>query len=261
MYRSVRGIEGGSAIRRALRMSRRRWRRAEIVAGLLEFLTGALVCTGVYRQAGSAMMAALGATFCVLLLYTRILHVPGDCGCMSWRRRAEPATGKVTWRVIARSGMLLAAGVAGAVAGTARPGALPHAWSGAGALATALVFVLLSTGLVTRTPVCHRRLWRPARAALRTLARHETFAAMAASAGPFGAVAGYRRDGCTEEFWLRPAAGHDGARAVVFRVSYPVPGAPPAVHASLQDMPGTAAGPPARVISMPDALPALASNR
>jgi hypothetical protein len=264
VHRGVRGIDGDSAIRRALRMPRRRWRRVEMAAGGLECLTGALVCAGRYPVAGSAAMAALGAVFCALLGCARLKQVPGGCGCMNWRKTTATAGGKITWRAMARSGILLAAGVAGAVAvaitGTASVRAFHRAWFDAGALAGTLIFVLLSTRLAARTPVCHRRIWRPARAALRTLAAHETFAAMTASAGPFGAAAGYRRDGCTEEFWLRPAAGHDGARAVVFRVSYPALDAPPAVHASLQDAPAIDAGWPARVITVPDALPASVAD-
>jgi hypothetical protein len=259
LQRGVRGIEGGTAIRRVLRMPRRRWRRAEMAAGGLEFLAGTLVCAGVLPVAASAVMAALGAVFCVLLCYARIKRVPGDCGCMSWRKtvlsgpRRHPTAGlarPVTWRAIARSVVLLGAGTAGAVTGAASPGAFDQAWFAAGFLAATLVFVLLSTRLVASTPVCHRRLWRPARAGLRALAGHETFAAMAASAGPFGDVAGYRRDGCAEEFWLRPAAGPDGARAVVFRMSYPTPDEPPAVHASLRDAGVMEAGWPARAITL-----------
>jgi hypothetical protein len=273
------GTDGGTAIRRVLRMPRRRWRHAEMAAGALECLTGTVVCAGLYPVAGGAAMATLGAVFCVLLGYARIKRVPGGCGCMNWRKGAAPEP--VTWRAIARSALLLAAGAAAAVAGTSGansagasafhrtwfgPGvpataasAFHHAWFYAGVLAGALIFVLLSTRLLARTPVCHRRLWRPARAALRALAEHETFAAMAASAGPFGSMAAYRRDGCTEEFWLTPAAGPPAA-AVMFRISYPAPDAPPAVHASLQDAPATAAGQPPRMISVPQALATAPSS-
>jgi hypothetical protein len=264
IYRGLRGIDGDSAIRRALRMPRRRWRHAEMTVGGLECLTGMVVCAGLYPVAGGAAMAALGAVFCALLGYARVTRAVGGCACMNWRKTAGPAAGTVTWRATARSGMLLGAGVAGAVTGATRTGAFDRAWFGAGVLAGGLIFVLLSTRLAVRTPVCHRRLWRPARAALRLLAAHETFAAMAASAGPFRPVAGYRRDGCTEEFWLTPAAwpgpGPGGTRAVVFRVSYPVPGAPAAVHASLQDVQAMAAGRPPRMISAPDALATGLSN-
>jgi hypothetical protein len=184
-------------------------------------------------------MAALGTVFCVLLGYIRIKRVPGDCGCIGWRRSPATAAGTVTLRAIGRSAMLLGGGVFEAVAVPGRAGAFHSAWYDAGILAGCLIQVLLSLRLAVRTPVCHRRLWRPARAALKELTAHEAFAAMAASAGPFGPLAGYRRDGCTEEFWLKPAAGPAGpvgTRAVVFVVDYPVPGAPPAVHASVQDV-------------------------
>jgi hypothetical protein len=251
LYRGLRHIDGGTAVRRVLRMPRRRWRRAEMAVGGLECLTGTLVCAGAYPVAGGVAMAGLGAVFCVLLGYARINRVPGGCGCLSWRQTAAAeasAAGRVSWRAMARSGMLLGAGLAGAVTGTATAGAFHRAWFYPGALAGSLAFVLLSVRLAVRTPVCHRRLWRPARAALRALLAHETFAAMAASAGPFGPVAGYRRDGCTEEFWLTPA-GPGPARAVVFRVSYPAPDARPAVHASLRDPAAMTTGPGHRTLT------------
>jgi hypothetical protein len=259
LYRGVRRIDGGTAIRRALRMPRRRWRHAEMTVGGLECVTGAFVCARVHPAASGVAMAALGAVFCVLLGYARIKRVSGGCGCMSWRKTTATAAGTVTWRAIARSGLLLGAGVAGAIAGTTIADALHHVWFYLGVLAGSLIFVLLGTHLAARTPVCHRRLWRPARAALRALAAHETFAAMTASAGPFGSVAGYRRDGCTEEFWLTPA-GPGRGQAVVFRVSCPAPDAPLAVHASLQDIATMTADRPARMISMEDALSASPSN-
>ena len=249
LYRGARRIDGGTAIRRALRMPRRRWRRVEMAVGGLECLTGTLVCARVHPVAGGVAMAALGAVFCALLGYAKVKRVSGGCGCMSWRKTAATAAGTVTWRAMVRGGMLLGAGVAVAVAvaGTTTSGAFHRAWFYAGVLAGSLVFVLLSERLVARTPVCHRRLWRPARAALQALAAHETFAAMAASAGPFGPMAGYRRDGCTEVFWLTPAAP-GATRAVVFRVSHPAPDEPLAVHASLQDVAAMTASPPMRWI-------------
>jgi hypothetical protein len=256
LYRGVRGIEGGTAIRRVLRLPRRWWRRTEMAAGALECLTGTLVCAGLHPVLGGAAMAALGAVFCVLLGYVRIRRVPGSCGCLNWRK---PAAGTVTWRAIARSGLLVAGGITDAVvvtSGAGWVGAFGQAWFDAGVLAGGLIFVLLGTLPVVRTPVCHRRLWRPARATLRALAGHETFAAMAAAAGPFGSLAGYRRDGCTEEFWLAapappgpaPAAGHGRVRVVVFEVNYPAPGAPPAVHASIRTVREKATDWPTRMI-------------
>jgi hypothetical protein len=249
LYRGVRGIEGGTAIRRALRMPRRWWRRTEMAAGALECLTGTLVCAGLHPVLGGAAMAALGAVFCVLLGYVRVRRVPGSCGCLNWR---QPAAGTVTRRALARSGLLVAAGSTDAVVVTSGAGAFGRAWFDAGVLAGGLIIVLLGTLLVVRTPVCHRRLWRPARATWRALAGHESFAAMAASAGPFGSLAGYRRDGCTEEFWLAaregPGTGDDGARVVVFEVNYLAPGAPPAVHASIRTVREEATDWPTRMI-------------
>src|ERR1700722_13305729 len=208
VYRGVRGIDSGTAVRRVLRMPRRRWARASVGVCALGCLAGALVCAGVYPVLAGAAMAGLGTAFCVLLGYIRIKRVPGDCGCIGWRRPAATAAAAntVTWRAMARSAMLLGAGVFEAVAVPSRAGAFHSAWYDTGILAGCLIQVLLSLRLAVRTPVCHRRLWRPARAALKELTAHETFAAMAASAGPFGPLAGYRRDGCAEEFWLKPAA-------------------------------------------------------
>jgi hypothetical protein len=102
------------------------------------------------------------------------------------------------------------------------------------------VLALLSLRTPLRTPVCHRRIWRPARATLRALTGHAVFAAMADAAGPFGPVTRYRRNGCTEEFWFAaapPVSDVRGqARAVVFRVRPTSPGGTLAVQASLQDL-------------------------
>jgi hypothetical protein len=248
-YRGARGIDGGSAIRRALRMPRRRWRRVETAAGGLECATGAAVCAGVYPAVSGAAMAGLGAVFCVVLGYVRLRQVPGGCGCLGWR--AEAPADAVTWRAVARGGILLGAGVAAAVA--SRVGTFRGVWFYGGMLAGGVLLTLFSVRMPMRGPFCRGLLWRPARATARTLAGHEMFAAMAASAGPFAPSAGYRRAGCTEEFWFSPAASADdrpaAARAVVFEVRRVPPRGSLAVHAELRSArPGGSAW-PARVIA------------
>jgi hypothetical protein len=229
IYRGARGAAGDTAVRRALRVPLRRWRRAEPAIGGLEGAVGAAVVA--YPVAGGAAMAGLGAAFCALLGYARAKGVRGGCGCVEWRPPARPAAQRVSRADIARSAMLLGAGLALAVLRPGAAGAVNRAWFGAGVLAGGAVLTLLSLRSPLRTPVCHRRIWRPARATLRALTGHAVFAAMADAAGPFGPVTRYRRTGCTEEFWF---AGE--ARAVVFRVRHPAPDGILAVQASLQHM-------------------------
>ncbi len=45
LYRSARGVDGATAIRRALRMPRHQWRRAELAVGATEFAMGMFVCS------------------------------------------------------------------------------------------------------------------------------------------------------------------------------------------------------------------------
>ena len=251
LYRGARDLDGDTAIRRVLRMPRRRWRRAELAAGGLECATGMLVCSGTHPALGGAGMAALASVFCVLLGYMRIKRVPGGCGCIRWRPAPETTPEAVTWRAMARSGMLFGAGIAGTIVPADVTGASHRAWFAAGILAGGTVLVLLSVSMPVLTPVCRRPLWRQMRATLRALAGHETFAAMAASAGPFGPVARYRRTGCTDEFWFTPAAGQ-GSQAVVFRVSHTAPAGRLAVHASLRDGRTPETTWPTRAVSVPN---------
>jgi hypothetical protein len=241
VYRAARRMDGHSAIWRALRVPRRLVSTAELAVGGLECLTGATVCARIYPVAAGAAMALLGAAFCVLLGYVRVKRVPGGCGCVSWRRPAgtgHPAGGRAataqtaTWRVVARAGMLSVAGIADALA----PGgtiAYRQAWFYAGGLTAALVLTLLTTHVLVRTPVCHRPLWRPARALLRALTGHEVFEAMASAAGPFGSDVRHRRAGCADEFCF-PVAGYDDGRSVVFYMSYGAPGGSLTIHASVR---------------------------
>lgn len=233
IYRGVRGAAGDTAVRRALRVPLRRWRRAEPAIGGLECAVGVAVWT--YPAAGGAAMAAAGAAFCALLGYARVKRVPGGCGCVTWRTPARSAGQRVSWPDIVRSAVLLGAGLAAAVL---RPeaAAVDRAWFGAGLLAGGAVLALLSLTPL-RTPVCHRPIWRPARATLRALTGHAVFGAMASAAGPFGPVARYRRTGCTEEFWFaaaQPAGDVRGQeRAVAFRVRHTSPDGTLAVQASI----------------------------
>jgi hypothetical protein len=242
-----------TAIRRALRMPRRQWRVFALAAGGVECLTGILVCSGTRPVPAGAALAALGAVFCALLARVLVKQIPGDCGCIRWRAAPETAAGALTWRAMARSGMLLGVGIAYLVVSANAANGTRQLWFGVGVAAGGTVLALLSMPMPLRTPVCRRPLWRQAHTTLRALAGHETFTAMAASAGPFQPVARYRRTGCTDEFWFTALADR-GGQAVVFRVHQVVPGARLAVHASLRDAgtPGTSR--PARAITVAEVL-------
>ena len=238
LYRGVRGVAGSSAIRRALRMTRRRWRRVELAAGGLECAVGLAVCARLAPLPGCVAMALLGAGFCALLGYARWKQVPGNCGCIQWRPAPVPGGPAVSWREIARAALLAVAGVAGAVGavGTAdQPGAVDRGWFGAGVLAAAAAAVLLSVSGPPRTPVCRRRLWLPGRATLRALTGHAVFTAMAESAGPLGPAARHSRDGCADEFWFPVVADGGAGGAVVFQVQHR-PGGNLAVQATLRQI-------------------------
>lgn len=116
----------------------------------------------------------------------------------------------------------------------AGPAAYGQGWFIAGLAAGAFVLVLLSLPAAWRTPVCHRPLRRPVRATLRALTENGVYLAMAASAGPLGPLARYRRTGCADEFWF-PAADGGEQRAVVFLVRQASPGGPPAVQVPVRD--------------------------
>jgi hypothetical protein len=253
LYRGIRGLEDMTAIRRALRMPRRQWRRFQLAAGAVECLTGILVCSGRYPVPAGAALAALGAVFCALLAYALVKQIPGGCGCIRWRAAPETAAGVLTWRAMARSGMLLGAGGAYLIVVSDAANGTRQLWFGVGVAAGGTALALLSMPMPVRTPVCRRPLWRRTRTTLRALASHETFTAMAASAGPFQPVARYRRTGCTDEYWFT-ALTDQGSQAVVFRIRQAVPGARLAVHASLRDaqMPGTSR--PTQAITVADVL-------
>ena len=251
LYRGARRVDGDTAIRRALRMPRQQWRRAELAVGATEFAMGVFVCSGASPVLGGVGLASFGMVFCALLGYVRVNRVPGDCGCIRWRPAPEASPEPATWRAMVRGGMLFGVGIVSAIVPADTAGAPYLTWFGGGLLAGGTVLVLLSMPVPVRTPVCRRALWRRMRGTLRVLAGHEIFAAMAASAGPFEPVARYRRTGCTDEFWFT-AAGGPGSQAVVFRVSHMAHGGRLAVHASLRDgrTPGTIW--PARAVKVQD---------
>ena len=258
LYRGSRAVDGATAVRRALRMSRHQWRRAELAVGAAELAMGVLVCSRTSRVLGGVGLASFGAVFCVLLGYVRVRRVSGDCGCIRWRPAPETASETASWRTLVRSGMLFGVGIVDVIVTADTAGAPSWAWFGGGMLAGGTVLVLLSVDMPVRTPVC-RRPWRRVRTKLRVLAGHEMFAAMAASAGPFGPVARYRRTGCADEFWFTTATG-PGGQAVVFRVSHAAPDGRLAVHASVRDgrTPGTTW--PPRAVSVQD-LPGVTGGR
>jgi hypothetical protein len=230
LYRSARRMDGSTAIWRALRIPRRLVPLAELAVGSAECLTGAAVCARIDQVAAGSAMAGLGAAFSILLWYVRANRVPGGCGCIGLRKRAEAAAATVTRRAVLRAAALLAAGIAAACGGITTAHGV---WFYAGFLSGGVVLMLLSTQATPRTPRCSRPLWRPARASMRALTGHEVFAAMASAAGPFGPDVAYRQAGCVDEFRF-PVAGGDGGRAVVFRVSYEAPGGALTVHASVR---------------------------
>jgi hypothetical protein len=253
LYRGVRGFDDMTAIRRALQMPRRQWRLFGLTAGGAECVMGAVVCSGAYPLLGGAGLATFGAVFCVLLAYVFVKQVPGGCGCIRWRTATETATEALTWRAMARSGMLLGVGLACMAVSADAVKAPRQYWFGCGVVAGVTVLVLLSMPRPVRTPVCRRPLWRGTRTTLRALASHEMFAAMADSAGPFGPMAWYRRTGCTDEFWFTTLTGQ-GSQAVVFRVHRTAPGARLAVHTSLRAPLAPETGRPTRAITVADVL-------
>ena len=141
LYRGMRDLDDMTAVRRALRMPRRQWRLTGLAAGAVECVTGVLVCSGAYPVLGGAAMAALGAVFCVVLAYVLVRQIPGGCGCISWRTAPETAAEAVTWRALARSGMLLGAGIAYMIVSAGAANAPRWGWFGAGVVASGTVLV------------------------------------------------------------------------------------------------------------------------
>jgi hypothetical protein len=263
LYRAARGLDDSTAIRRALRMPRHRWRHLTWAAGGVECAAGVLVCSGAYPAVAGASMAALGAVFCALLGYVLVKRVPGGCGCIRWGATGETAEDSATWRSVARGALLLAAGAADAAEATEAlvradaAAASQRGWFLAGIITGGIVLVGLSVRMPVRTPFCRRPLLRRTQAMLGALAGYETFAAMAASAGPFSPVVRHRRTGCSDEFWFTPADGQ-ASQAVVFRVNHSVHSPLPAVHISLWDGRAPAVSWPDRTVTMSGRLAGVA---
>ena len=257
LYHGARGLDATTAIRRALRMPRHRWRHLTWAAGGVECAAGVLVCSGAYPVAGGASLAVLGAVFCALLGYVLVKRVPGGCGCIRWGATAETAADSVTWRSVARGALLFAVGAADALVRADAAAASQRGWFMAGIITGGIVLVGLSVRMPLRTPFCRRPLLRRTQAMLGALARYETFAAMAASAGPFSPVVRHRRTGCSDEFWFTPTDGH-ASRAVIFRVNHSVNSPLPAVHISLSDSLAPAVSWPDRTVTISGRLAGMA---
>lgn len=215
LYRGARGMTGQTAVLRALRVPPRWGRAAETAAGLAECAAGAAVIAGVTGAA--AVMTGLGVVFCAVLGYVRARRIPGGCGCIQWRIRGGRAVQTVSWADVARSALVLSGGISGLAAAGGGGLAFSRGWFDAGAAAGVCAAVLASLPVPWRTPVCHRPLWRPQRAALRRLTEHGVFQAMSQSAGPFGPLVRRGRAGCTEEYWFARAE-RPAEPAVLFQV-------------------------------------------
>ena len=63
VYRAARRVPDASAVRRALGVTRRRWRRVETAAGLVEGAAGVIVCAGVYPAAGAVFLRGQAGAF------------------------------------------------------------------------------------------------------------------------------------------------------------------------------------------------------
>jgi hypothetical protein len=246
---AARRVDGDDAIRHALRVPRPAWRLVLLATAVAEATVGGLVCAGTDALAGGVAMAALGAAFCAALGYARYRRASGGCGCLGARPRVAGGAA-ITWREIARAGLLAGAGIALAAApppGAAGLARLSVPWFWAGFAAGAVLIAALSgvPGPRLRGPRCHRPLWRPVHAAARGLTSSGVFLAMSQSAGPFDPVAAHQRSGCTDEYWFTPAAG--SRRAVVFSVRHRPRGEAPAIHAVLTDVPLPPAATPLRL--------------
>lgn len=218
----------GDAIQLALRVGPGRWRWVGLATGALELLTGVAALLGQRPVVTGVAMALQGAGFSLLLAYVRHAKVVGDCGCVLPGHK-----GRVTWPAQARAAFVLGAGVAEAVAGLTMPA--PVSWPGAvvGGIGAAVLLVLVGADRPWRTPVCHRRLWRPMRDTVEQLKGHQVFQELVPGPRPASETFGYRRSGCVEEFWFVPAAGP----VVLFRVSRPAPTRALAIHASTVEAP------------------------
>lgn len=211
-YQATRRVESATAIRRALRVPRQRWRWVEFAVGTGECATAAAV--PVWPAVAAAAMAVLGIVFCGLLAYVKVTGIPGGCGCLGGPRRY--AADNISVRDVIRAAVLATVGVAGGV----RVGGNHQTfgmgiWFLLGFLGLSAALAALSA-LPLRRP-CNRPLLSPVRGTLRALASHQVYAAMAEAVGPFAAEVGHRRAGCDDEFWFVPESG---GVPVVFSVGH-----------------------------------------
>jgi hypothetical protein len=198
-----------------------------LATGVVEVATGAAGLAGGRPVVVGATMAALGLAFTAILIRVHRSGVSGDCGCV-----LPGVEDRVTGRALTRAGFVLGAGVVEATVDVRLPPAGTRPWALAVLVGVVVMVSLAMADQPMRTPVCHRRLWRPLRDTIGGLIRHPVYAAVDAQAGPLGDAVGHRRFGCTEEFWFAPAGRRDG-RAVVFRVSRPRPAGDLSVQASI----------------------------
>ena len=84
LYRAARRVPDDSAVRRALGVTRRRWRRAEPAIGLLECAVGAIVCAGVYPALYCAPFSPYHN--CTTIAAARGLNIPVSV----WSSEPEP---------------------------------------------------------------------------------------------------------------------------------------------------------------------------
>lgn len=235
MRRVIGRVDGGGAIRKALRISPQRWRWVELAAALAESGTGLAVCSGFHPAVAGGAMAAQGALFSAVLAYARRAKATGGCACVLKSKDPDALIG---WPVQVRAAWLLAIGVLDAVVRLPRPFASTGSWLVSGVTGVLVLVLLLSPEHPWRTPRCGRRIWSPRRETVRALMRHGVFEAMSATAGPFDDGFAHRRDGCFDEFRFIPAAGANTAgRAVSFRVSRETAGGALAVEARIETVP------------------------
>jgi hypothetical protein len=162
-------------------------------------------------------MAAEGAGFLGLLALARKTGAPGNCGCFG---AGHAADGTVGWRAFARAAWVLIGGLVEFAAPWPGPGGLTRPWPAAGAAIGMAAVLALSVTLPSRTPRCHRSLWRPLRHTLNRLTTHPVFAGIAATV-PLAAEFTYRRAGCADEFWFLIAGDRESSsRGAFFRVTH-----------------------------------------
>jgi hypothetical protein len=209
--------DSDSAVRRALGISRRRWRLVEAGSGALECITGTAVCAGWFQRVSGIAMAAEGAVFCSVLAFTMRSGLRGGCNCMGWRRTAAP----ITWRTVARAGWLVATGAIDATFVRTADSHTEWLWVAAGVVSGGVALILLSMNWPPRTPICHRPLWKAAGKVANALMETPVFQAAENANGPFRKEFVHRRQRCVDEFSFSMEGAQPTADdAMVFRVRF-----------------------------------------